>query len=294
MSGIKEIRNHIRSVEATLKITNAMYLISSSGLRKARRQLNDVMPYFNKLSYTISDILHHSPEMIHPFFDQRPKVAEADRKIAYIIVTGDKGMAGSYNHNVLKLADQQLQQTQHPVLYLVGQMGRAWFANRTLEVNQTFRYTAQNPTIGQVRAMSDPLLSQFLSRELDEVWVLYTHMVHPLHLEPTLIKLLPLDRDIFPWTPRSEEPFPRTVNYHPSESVVLDHLVPDYFTGMLFGTLVESFCSEQSSRMTAMDAATKNAKDMLRRLNLTFNRARQSAITQEITEIVGGAQAHAE
>jgi len=140
--------------------------------------------------------------------------------------------------------------------------------------------------------MASPLLHQFLSGELDEVWIIYTHMINPLHLEPMLVQLLPLSRDIFPYTPRADDSYPHNVSYYPSEPEVLDQLVPDYLAGMLFGALVESFCSEQSARMTAMDASTKNAKEMLRNLNLTYNRARQSAITQEITEIVGGAQAN--
>lgn len=294
MSGIKEIRTHIKSVEATLKITNAMYLISSSSMRKARKHLTDVMPYFNKLSYTISDILHHSPNLVHPYFHKRPDIKPEDRKVGYIVMTGDKGLAGAYNHNVLKLADQELRKTNHPVLFLVGQMGRLWYANKSSAVAPDFMHTTQNPTMTTARSMAATLLHQFLSGELDEVWMIYTHMINPLHLEPTLVQLLPLNRDIFPYTVRDEDTYPHNVSYYPSEPEVLDQLVPDYFAGMLFGALVESFCSEQSARMTAMDSSTKNAKEMLRNLNLTYNRARQSAITQEITEIVGGAQANLE
>lgn len=294
MSGIKEIRTHIKSVEATLKITNAMYLISSSSMRKARKRLNGVMPYFNKLSYTIADILHHSPKMMHPYFHQRADIKPEDRKLGYIVVTGDKGLAGAYNHNVLKLADQELRKTNHPVLFLVGQMGRLWYANKDIAVAPDFVHSSQNPTMAQARSIAGPLLHQFITGELDEVWIIYTHMINPLHLEPMLVQLLPLSRDIFPYTPSADDSYPHNVSYYPSETEVLDQLVPDYFAGMLFGALVESFCSEQSARMTAMDASTKNAKEMLRNLNLTYNRARQSAITQEITEIVGGAQANLE
>ena len=122
MASIKEIRTHIKSVEQTLKITNAMYLISSSSLRKARKQLNDVEPYFNKIGTTLSDILHHSPEIDHPFFDKRPEVPAEERKVGYIVVTGDKGLAGAYNHNVLKLAEERIAQTPCHSLFVVGQM----------------------------------------------------------------------------------------------------------------------------------------------------------------------------
>lgn len=293
MAGIKEVRDHIKSVEQTLKITNAMYLISSSSLRKARKQLGDCYPYFEKISATISDILHHSPEVHHPFFDHRSQIAPGDRKVGYIVITGDKGLAGAYNHNVLKLAEEELAKAADPTLFLVGQVGRAWFAHKNIPVDGEFMYTAQNPTMSRARGIANTFLELFIQGHLDEVWIVYTKMVTPLRLEPTLTRLLPLDRDIFPWEKRPSEQYTATVSYVPSERVVMDRLVPGFLTGMIFGALVESFCSEQNARMTAMDSATKNARDLLKNLNLTYNRARQSAITQEITEIVGGAQASA-
>ncbi len=291
MSGIKEIRSHIKSVEATLKITNAMYLISSSSLRKARKALFDVKPYYEKLSETISDILYHTGEVEHPYFDQRSDIPEGQRKVGYIVVTGDKGLAGAYNHNVIKLLESECKKNQVSRLFMVGKMGVTWCNSKGIPMEEDFYYTAQNPTIGRAREMSNPLLHAFLDGALDEIHVIYTHMVHPLLLEPKCRKLLPLDRDMLPWTPSKAEVYDRTISYYPSANMVLDHIVPDYFTGILLGTLVESYSSEQSSRMTAMDASTKNAKEMLRSLNLSYNRARQSAITQELTEIVGGAQA---
>lgn len=290
MAGIKEIRDHIKSVEETLKITNAMYLISSAALRKARKQLSDVYPYFDKISSTISDILHHSPEIDHTYFDRREALGETERKVGYIVITGDKGLAGAYNHNVFKLAEERLAATANPTLFLVGQMGRAWFANKNIPVDGEFMYTAQDPTIARAREIGDVFLELFWAGHLDEVWVIYTKMVNPLVLAPTCIKLLPLDREQFSWHRPGDERYTETVAYIPSESVVLDQVVPGYLKGMLFGALVESYCSEQNARMTAMDSSTKNAKKMLKELSLTYNRARQAAITQEILEVVGGAQ----
>lgn len=288
MAGMKEVRDHIKSVEETLKITNAMYLIASSGVRKARRQLADVEPYFDKISATISDILHHSPEIDHPYFDRRAQKAPEERRVGYIVITGDKGMAGAYNHNILKLAERQLERPGEANLFVVGQAGRAYFAQRGVELAGEFLYTAQNPTMARAREIGDTFLDLFRRGHIDEVWVLYTRMVTPLRLEPTLTKLLPLERDLFPWEPRSSSHYTQTVAYIPSEGAVLDRIVPGYLKGMLFGAMAESYCSEQSARMTAMDSASKNAKEMLGKLNLTYNRARQSAITQGITEIVGG------
>lgn len=291
MQGIKEIRDHIKSVEQTLKITNAMYLISSSNLRKAKRQLADVAPYFEKINSTISDILHHSPEIEHCYFDKRSAVPPEERKAGYIVITGDKGLAGAYNHNVIKLAERELASAANPTLFLVGQVGRAWFAGKNVQVDGEFLYTAQNPKMFRAGEIADTMVDLFRRGLLDEVYVIFTKMVTPLTLEPKVLKLLPLDRDAFPWEPERREAYTQTVSYVPSPDAVLSQLVPGYVKGDIFGALVESYCSEQNARMTAMDASTRNAKEMLKSLNLTYNRARQSAITQEITEIVGGASA---
>lgn len=291
MASIKEIRDHIKSVEQTLKITNAMYLISSSNLRKARAQLAEVQPYFEKIDSTISDILHHSPEIEHCYFDRRAHIPPEQRKVGYIVVTGDKGLAGAYNHNVLRLAEAALAKTPNATLFVIGQVGRVYFWEKGVPVDGEFLYTAQNPNIRRAREIGETFLDLFRRELLDDVYIIFTELITPLHLEPRKYKLLPLDKDIFPWTPPEGETYTKTVSYVPSADAVLSQLVPGYLKGMIFGALVESYCSEQNARMTAMDSSTKNAREMLKRLRLTFNRARQAAITQEITEIVGGAAA---
>ena len=167
MAGIKEIRTRIDSVQQTLKITNAMYLISSSKLRKARQQLNNVQPYFLKISSTIADILHHSPEIEHIYFDKRPEVKR--RKSGYIVITGDKGLAGAYNHNVLRLAEKHLAQEDDPTLFLIGQMGRAYFAERDIRVDGEFMFTVQDPTIARARDIADIFIRLFREGQLNVV-----------------------------------------------------------------------------------------------------------------------------
>ena len=289
MESIKEIRNHIDSVQQTLKITNAMYLISSSKLRKARRQLNDVQPYFEKVTRTISDILHRTEGVDHVYFDTRPG---RPHKVGYIVITGDKGLAGAYNHNVLRMVDEQLEKTEDSTLFLIGQAGRNYFSHKGVNIDGEFMYTAQDPTVYRAREIGDTFIELFRKGHLDEVYVVYTEMVTPMQMEPRMVKLLPLDREAFPWTPRraADGSERHVVTYVPSPEHVLNHIVPSYLKGLLFGTLVESFCSEQNARMNAMDTATDNARSLLKELSLHYNRARQSAITQEITEIVGGAQ----
>ena len=285
MEGIKEIRTHIDSVEQTLKITNAMYLISSSKLRKARRQLSGVQPYFTRITQTISDILHRTQGVEHVYFDRRPG---PHHKVGYIVITGDKGLAGAYNHNVLRLVEERMARDTDPTLFLIGQAGRNYFRHRGTQADVEFLYTAQDPTVTRAREISDTMVTLFRKGHIDEVYVVYTEMVTAMSMEPRILKLLPLDRDAFPWTPRPGGD--SEVSYVPSAGQVLNHIVPGYLKGVLFGALVESFCSEQNARMNAMDTATGNARDLLKSLSLEYNQARQSAITQEITEIVGGAQ----
>ena len=291
MESIKEIRTHIDSVQQTLKITNAMYLISSSNLRRARRQLNNVEPYFRKIEVTISDILHHSPEISHPFFDKRPEISPAARKVGYIVVSGDKGLAGAYNHNILKLAEEKLAKHPNVSLFVVGQMGRSYFQEHHIPIDREFLYTAQNPTIARARDIAENMMDQFLAGSLDDVYILFTRLVSSFDLEPTVHKLLPLDPDVFPEYEANRDTYNREVAYVPSVKAVMDRLVPSYVNGDLFGALVESYCSEQNARMTAMKSSSDNARAMLQNLNLSYNRARQAAITQEITEVAGGAQA---
>ena len=289
MAGMKEIRTHIKSVQQTLKITNAMYLIASSNLRKARKKLAEVEPYFRKIGSTITDILYHSPEVEHAFFDQRPELPPERRKTGFVVITGDKGLAGAYNHSILKLAEEQLAHAHNPVLFLVGQVGRAYFARRGMRTEDAFFLTAQNPAMWRARDLSEELIARFTAGELDEIYVLYTDMKSSFLMEPVVKKLLPLSRDGFSDRERSGvEP---RMTYLPSVKAVMSTLVADYLKGELFGALTESYCSEQNARMTAMKTSSDNAREMLQELGLALNQARQAAITQEITEVVGGAQA---
>ena len=289
MESIKEIRTHIDSVQQTLKITNAMYLISSSKLRKARQQLINVQPYFTKTRQTISDILHRTEDVEHIYFGRRP---HKPHTVGYIVITGDKGLAGAYNHNVLRMAEEHMKQFDDTTLFLIGQVGRSYFRHKGVDIAVEFMYTAQDPTAYRAREIAETIVEHFRKGRLDEVYIVYTEMVTSMTLEPRILKLLPLDRDAFPWQPRprADGGVRREVTYMPSPARVLDHIVPGYLKGLLLGTMVESFCSEQTARMLAMDTATDNARALLKTLQLDYNRARQTAITQEITEIVAGAQ----
>ena len=291
MASTKEIRTRMKSVEQTLKITNAMYLIASSNLRKAKEQLAKAAPYYTKIDETIADILHRSPQLTHRFLDGRPEIPPERRKVGYIVVSGDKGLAGAYNHNILKLAEGKLARHPGASLFVVGQVGRSYFQEHSIPIDAEFLYTAQNPTVPRARDIAESMMDLFLARQLDDVYVLFTRLVTSFDMEPTVHKLLPLDPDVFPEYEANRDAYNRDVTYVPSVKAVMDRLVPSYVSGDLFGALVESYCSEQNARMTAMKSSSDNARAMLQTLNLSFNRARQAAITQEITEVVGGAQA---
>ena len=292
MAGITEIRTRMQSVQQTLKITNAMYLISSAKVKKARKQLADVEPYFDKLAKTVLDIFRHSPDLKHRFIEGH-EIPREDRKTGFIVVTGDKGLAGAYNHNVLRLAETYLARKKDPTLFLIGQMGRHYFEKKNLPIDAEFMYTAQDPTLERAKEIADTMVDLYERGALDEVYLVFTHSFSAVRMEPEIIKLLPLDRAMLSARRGLSEAdqYRDVVRYEPSPEAVLDVLVPGVLRGYLFAALVESFCSEQNSRMTAMDSASESAREMLKTLSLEFNRARQGAITQEITEIAGGAEA---
>ena len=292
MAGITEIRGRMRSIQQTLKITNAMYLISSANVKKARKQLQEVEPYFDRLAKTILDIFRHSPQLQHRYIEGHHKPKE-ERKTGFVVITGDKGLAGAYNHNVLKLAESYLARKQDSTLFLIGQMGRHYFEKKNIPIDAEFMYTAQDPTLDRAQDICDTLVDLYERGALDEIYLVFTHSYSAMRMEPEIIKLLPLDRAMLSARRGLSEAdqYRDVVRYEPSPEAVLDVLVPGVIRGYIFAALVESFCSEQSSRMSAMDSASESARDMLKTLSLEFNRARQGAITQEITEVVGGAQA---
>lgn len=289
MANMREIRNRIKGIQDIMKITNAMYLISSSKLKKARKTLLATEPYFVKLQETIHDILFYAPHMHEIFFERREEIPEEDRKIGYLIITADKGLAGSYNHNVIKAAENEMAKhsSKNTMLFVVGQVGRQYFLRKGVNVDCEFLYTAQNPTMYRAREISETILQLFQTRQLDDVYLIYTKMVTPIKSEPVCTKILPLERRKF----ERRKAGALHAKFEPSPEVVMDRLVPNYLKGLIFGCMVESFSSEQNDRMIAMEAATKSAKEMLHDLDLMYNRARQGAITQEITEVAAGAKA---
>lgn len=291
MANAREILSRMKSVQDTRKITNAMYLISSTKMKKSRKLLDETEPYFYTLQDLIRRILRHMPEVEHRYFDSRSSKSGKERVRGLIVITGDKGLAGAYNHNVLKIAHEWMQQYDNNRLYVVGELGRQYFASRNVPVDEQFHYTVQNPTMHRARMISSRVLEEYETGKLDEVWILYTQMINSMSMEAQLEPLLPLKREDFKQISIPADIIQEEMQMVPSPEAVMDHVVPNYVTGFIFGALVESFCSEQNARMMAMQSASDNATALLNDLSIEYNRVRQAAITQEITEVIGGAKA---
>jgi F-type H+-transporting ATPase subunit gamma len=297
MANVKEIQDRMKSIRDTMKITNAMYMISSSKMKRAKKALADTEPYFYGMQSAISRILRHLPDMEHRFFDTRPEKKGAERKIGHIVVTADKGLAGAYNHNVLKIAEDQILEEGRHSLYVLGELGRQYFMKREMEdvtLDVDFRYTVQKPSMHRARMIGLRMVDEFLQGSLDEIHIIYTSMESAVTVETQTLQLLPLRKATFGQDKKTEIPVDvhhEEIMLFPSADAVLDSIIPNYVIGTIYGCLVESYSSEQNARMTAMESSTRNAKEMLRALSIQYNRARQTAITQEITEVIGGARA---
>lgn len=290
MAGTKEIKTHIESVRETKKITNAMYLIASTKLRRARAELDNTRPYFNALQREIKRVFRKVSDVESPYF--YPVGDDSPLKGTYgcLVITADKGLAGAYNQNAIKEALRLLDEHPDTKLFVVGEYGRRFFASHNIPIEHSFLYTAQNPTMARAREISALLLDRFDRGELKEIYVIYTDMANSMTYEARTARVMPFHRSFFLTAPGEREvrePF----EFLPNVSAVLDSMMPSYVSGFIYSALIDSFCCEQSARMTAMDSANQNAENLLGELSLEFNRVRQAAITQEITEVSAGAKA---
>ena len=289
MASAKEIQDRMRSIKDTLKITNAMYMISSSKLKKSKKMLADTEPYFYTLQSEMSRILRHLPDMNSIYFKTNAEIPERKRKAGYIVITADKGLAGSYNHNILKLAEEELEKRDDYKLFVLGELGRHYFEQKGINIDKQFHFVVQDPSLSRARRIAEDLLKLYHENQLDELYIIYTTMVNAMQEEAQVAQLLPLKKTDFKIPVPIDIPLERLA-LKPSAEEVMDHIVPNYVVGFVYGALVEAFSCEQNARMMAMEGATNSAKQMLKELDIEYNRARQAAITQEITEVIAGAK----
>lgn len=290
MANAKEIKSRMNSVRDTQKITNAMYLISSTKMRKAKNELDRTRPYFTALQGEIKRIFRTVEDVENRYFYPADGSPVAEGSYACLVITADKGLAGAYNMNVIKEAERLLEEHNDMKLFVVGEYGRQYFSQHHIPIERSFLYTAQNPTMHRAREISSILLDLYDKGEVKKVFVVYTDWKNGLSEEAISTRLIPFHRAQF-LPSFKEKPVTSTFEFTPSVEAILDGVMQSYVSGFIYSALVDSFCSEQNARMAAMNSANQNAERILEELSTQYNQVRQAAITKEITEISSGARA---
>ena len=280
-ASMKDIKLRIKSVESTMQITKAMELVASSKLRKAKERQERSRPYFMEMRNTLASIEASTRDFSSPYQKQRDV-----KKRCLIMIAGDRGLAGGYNSNIIKAVNDKMQGEIPTCILPIGKRAVDFCTRKGIEIVTSEFAEAGSISIADCFAISNLVTQGYLSGQFDEVSIIYTQFISMLTQTPKAEGLLPLKAD----GGQKREDLRTLVLYEPSPEEVYDAIVPGYIAGMIYGAMCESVASEQGARRTAMDAASKNAAEMIEDLSLRYNRARQGAITQEITEIVAGAE----
>ena len=278
----RDIRRRIRGISSTKQITKAMELVSSAKLRRARERLDKSRPYYETVLSNIQDVLATTGNMKHPLLDKREV-----KSSLYIIVSADRGLAGGYNSGIIRLAEKKIKDDNLDAkIIAVGGKAREYFKKRNYNVVGEYVGITEEPLFSDARSIGNLALELYKNREVDEINIIYTVFLGTISQEPRILKLLPSSEV------NEESGNKRTVTeFEPSTEEVLSFLIPKYIQSSIYGALIEASSSEQAARRVAMEAATDNAEEMIDELQISYNRARQAAITMEITEIVSGADA---
>lgn len=278
---MKDIKRRIKSVESTMQITKAMELVASSKLRKAKEKADKARPYFDALYETMCEIQAENPSFLSPF---TRKVGEG--KSLLVVIAGDRGLAGGFNSNIFKLAQARVDELggkDKTDIIAIGKKAVEYFGKREFNMLGSYPDFSENIRIHQANDIAGEIVEKYVKGIYERVELFYTEYVSSITQQAVTKKMLPVELD---GQKKVSKALPI---YEPSAGQVFNHIVPRYVTGMIFGACVESFASEQASRRNAMENASDNASEMISSLSLMYNRARQASITQEITEIVGGA-----
>lgn len=283
MASMRDIKRRRSSIQSTEQITKAMKLVSTVKLQKARARAEQSKPYFQQMYRTVSSVLSKSEHMDHRYLKQGTSAGRA-----VIAITSNRGLAGGYNNNVVRLIMESEKLPKEDVkIYAIGKKGKDSLARRGYEIVRDYSEVINEPLYRDASDMTLELLDQFEQGQIGEIYLAYTAFQNTVTHIPQLIKLLPVEME--PGEPQTGAQ--ALMTYEPGEEEVLDAIIPKYMSSLIYGALLEAVASENGARMTAMDSATNNAEEMIDGLTLQYNRARQGAITQELTEIIAGANA---
>lgn len=287
MASMRDIKRRRASIQSTGQITKAMKLVSTVKLQKSRTKAESSKPYFNQMYETIAAMLEKSGNMDHKYLR-----AGATEQKAVIAITSNRGLAGGYNNNIVKLiAGSSQLKAANTKVYAIGRKGRDGLVRKGYEVTADYSEVINEPLYQDAADLTAELLDAFGRGEIGEIYLAYTSFKNTVVHTPKLIKLLPFDKDAAAAEAESEPRAQALMNYEPSAEEVLNMIIPKYMSSLIYGALLEAVASENGARMTAMDSATNNAEEMLGKLEIQYNRARQGSITQELTEIIAGANA---
>ena len=292
MPSTKEIKNRIKSVSDTQKITNAMYLISSTKMRRARKEAEETRPYFVLLRKEIRRMFAVGGDIKSRYYDSNVDENVVGGRNGILVITGDKGLAGAYNQNVIKEALSLMDRSDEYRLYVVGDFGWRFFRTRGTQICEDFAHSMNQPSLAMARDITKELLDDFDAGLFDRLYVCYTEFSGGMSAGNAMYdRLIPFDRDDFvPEGAETAIDASDVFEYEPDVKTVLERIMQSYLVGYVYSALVNSYSSEQSARMMAMDSANDNASELLDQLELEYNHLRQNAITQEITEISSGAR----
>lgn len=286
MASMKEIKRRRAAIQSTAQITKAMKLVATVKLQKARAKADASKPYFIVMYQTIASMLEKSENIAHKYLKKNDA-----GKTGVLVVTGNRGLAGGYNNAVSRQVISEFKSNE-TLIYAVGKKGRDALLHKGFEVEGDFSEIVEEPLYKDAADITKVLLDDYESGKLSEIYVIYTNFKNTVVHDPVLLKLLPLSKEDLLQPETVENDGPRALmNYSPNEDEVLDAIIPKYISSVIYGGLMQSVASENGARMTAMDSATSNAEELIDKLGLQYNRARQGAITQELTEIVAGANA---
>ena len=287
MASMRDIKRRIASVKNTQQITKAMNLVSASKLQKSKTRMESTRSFRNEIKTSVADIVNSEDEFTHLYFETREL-----KKVLVVVICGDLGLCGGYNTNACIKAMQLMNSIEQPLSFItVGSKSRDYFTRRELDVVDSFTHISEKPYYDGAAKIGKKVFELYDSGEYDEVYIVYTHFETTISHKPMTTRLLPVDTNMFEKRERDIMTIEPLMSYEPSLEATLNAIIPQYINMVIYGALLESATCEQGARMTAMDAATKNAGEMIDKLTISYNRARQSAITQEISEIVGGANA---